>query len=123
MLFNSFEFLVFFPVVTFLFFALPHRFRWALLLAASCVFYMFFVPYYIVILFVTIIIDYFAGIWIEQSKGRAKKRYLWFSIISTCLVLFIFKYYNFLSLSTTISLLIISMTLQSLLVGTIPSLH
>jgi alginate O-acetyltransferase complex protein AlgI len=95
MLFNSIEFLIFFPLVTALYFLLPHAWRWALLLAASCVFYMFFIPYYIVILFITILIDYFAGIWIERSDGKKKKRYLWFSIISTCLVLFVFKYYNF----------------------------
>ncbi len=95
MLFNSFEFLLFFPVVTVLYFLLPHRGRWLMLLLASCVFYMFFIPYYVVILFVTILIDYFAGIWIERSEGRKKKIYLWGSIISTCLVLFVFKYYNF----------------------------
>lgn len=66
-----------------------------MLLLASCVFYMFFIPYYVVILFVTILIDYFAGMWIERSEGRKKKIYLWGSIISTCLVLFVFKYYNF----------------------------
>lgn len=95
MLFNSFEFLLFFPVVTVLYFLLPHRGRWLMLLLASCVFYMFFIPYYVVILFVTILIDYFAGMWIERSEGRKKKIYLWGSIISTCLVLFVFKYYNF----------------------------
>ncbi len=46
MLFNSFHFLVFFPVVTALYFALPHRMRWTLLLAASCYFYMAFIPIY-----------------------------------------------------------------------------
>lgn len=95
MLFNSLEFLIFFPVVTALYFLLPHRFRWLHLLIASCVFYMFFIPYYILILFVTILIDYFAGIWIARTEGRRRKVYLWVSIVSTCLVLFVFKYYNF----------------------------
>lgn len=95
MLFNSFEFLIFFPVVTALYFLLPHSYRWALLLLASCVFYMFFIPSYILILFVTIIIDYFAGKWIEDSTGKKRKHFLWFSIISTCMVLFVFKYFNF----------------------------
>ena len=95
MLFNSFEFLIFFPVVTALYFLLPHRFRWFHLLIASCVFYMFFIPYYILILFVTILIDYIAGICIARTQGRKRKVYLWISIISTCLVLFVFKYYNF----------------------------
>ncbi len=96
MLFNSFEFLIFFPLVTALYYALPHRFRWALLLAASCVFYMAFIPVYILILFVTILIDYFAGMWIEDSKDpRKKKIYLGASIVATCMVLFVFKYFNF----------------------------
>src|SRR3990167_9276803 len=95
MLFNSLQFLLFFPVVTVLFFILPHRFRWALLLVASCVFYMAFIPIYIAVLFLTIIIDYYAGILIEKSQGRNRKIYLCCSIISTCAILFIFKYYDF----------------------------
>lgn len=95
MLFNSIEFLLFFPIVTFLFYLLPHKFRWILLLTASCIFYMFFIPQYILILFITIIIDYIAGIWIEKSNKKKKKLYLIISIISTVLVLFIFKYFDF----------------------------
>jgi len=95
MLFNSVEFLLFFPIVTVLFYLIPHKFRWIHLLSASCIFYMFFIPEYILILFVTIIIDYYAGILIEKSNGPIRKRYLVISIISTCAVLFIFKYYDF----------------------------
>jgi hypothetical protein len=51
MLFNSLQFAVFFPVVTLLYFGLPHRARVPLLLVASCAFYMAFVPKYILILF------------------------------------------------------------------------
>ncbi len=95
MLFNSLQFLIFFPIVTTLFFLLAHPRRWQLLLFASCVFYMAFIPVYIFILLVTILIDYFAGIWIEETSGSKKKFFLVISIISTCLVLFIFKYFNF----------------------------
>jgi hypothetical protein len=62
MLFNSIHFLIFFPIVTFLYFALPPRLRWGLLLAASCYFYMAFIPIYILILAFPIVIDYFAGL-------------------------------------------------------------
>lgn len=95
MLFNSLEFLLFFPIVTFLFYVLPHKFRWMHLLVASSIFYMFFIPHYILILLATILIDYLAGIWIEKSSGRKKRLYLIMSIISTCLILFVFKYFNF----------------------------
>lgn len=74
---------------------LPHKYRWSLLLGASCIFYMAFVPKYILILGLTIVVDYFAGIWIEKSEGRRKKILLWMSIICTCAILFSFKYFNF----------------------------
>src|SRR5436190_20247117 len=99
MLFNSIEFLVFFPVVTFLYFALPQRARWALLLAASCVFYMAFVPVYILILAFTIVIDYFAGLWIERTHGFWRRTLLVVSIVSNIGILAFFKYYNFLAVN------------------------
>ena len=95
MLFNSFAFLIFFPLVTLVYFLLAHKYRWLWLLIMSCVFYMFFIPKYIIILFVTITIDYWAGIKIANSTGKVRKRYLIISIVSTILVLAIFKYANF----------------------------
>lgn len=96
MLFNSIEFAFFFLIVTVLYFMLPHRFRWLLLLIASCIFYMAFVPAYILILFATIIIDYFAGIWIASASSDAqRKRFLILSIIANVGVLAVFKYCNF----------------------------
>ncbi len=95
MLFNSVEFLLFFPIVTLIYFVIPHRFRWFHLLLASCIFYSFFVPIYILILFFTIIIDYLAGIWIENSKGKSRKSALIMSLVANIGVLAVFKYYNF----------------------------
>jgi alginate O-acetyltransferase complex protein AlgI len=95
MLFNSIHFFLFFPVVTVLYYLLPHRFRSTLLLFASCVFYMVFIPKYILVLLVTILIDYTAGIRIEKTTGKERKMWLYVSVISTVLVLFIFKYFNF----------------------------
>ncbi len=95
MLFNSFEFLVFFIVVTTVFFALPHKLRWLHLLLASFVFYMAFLPIYVFILLITIVIDYFAGIYIERAEGRKRKRYLVISILANVGFLCLFKYYDF----------------------------
>jgi alginate O-acetyltransferase complex protein AlgI len=98
MLFNSIEFLYFFLAVTTLFFVLPHALRWVLLLGASCFFYMYFKPEYILILFFTIVIDYIAGIYIEGAVEQARRRrYLWLSLIANIGVLAVFKYYNFLN--------------------------
>jgi D-alanyl-lipoteichoic acid acyltransferase DltB (MBOAT superfamily) len=97
MLFNSIEFVIFFVLVTSLYFLLPHKYRWFLLLAASCYFYMAFVPVYILILFFTIVIDYFAGIWIEEAQGKKKRQFLVLSLVANIGVLAVFKYYNFLN--------------------------
>jgi alginate O-acetyltransferase complex protein AlgI len=97
MLFNSIHFLFFFVTVTSLYFLLPHRFRWFMLLIASCYFYMAFIPVYIIILGSTIVIDYFAGIWIEKTVGKSKKHFLIISLIANIGVLAVFKYYNFLN--------------------------
>lgn len=87
---------MFFPVVTLLYFLLPQRLRWVHLLIASCIFYMYFIPVYILILFLTIFIDYFAGILIEQAGDKAaRKRWLILSIVANVGVLCVFKYYNF----------------------------
>jgi alginate O-acetyltransferase complex protein AlgI len=101
MLFNSLHFAVFFPVVTGLYFALPHRLRWLLLLVASCYFYMAFVPIYILILGFTIVVDYFAGILIADSAGRTRRRFLILSLVANIGVLAVFKYYNFFVSSLT----------------------
>jgi D-alanyl-lipoteichoic acid acyltransferase DltB (MBOAT superfamily) len=94
MLFNSWEFLIFFPVVTFLFFITPHKARWVVLLGASSVFYCYFIPAYLLILFFTIAVDYAAGIFIEGSE-KHKKAWLIASIVANVGVLAVFKYYNF----------------------------
>ncbi len=95
MLFNSLQFAVFFPVVTLLYFWLPNRMRVALLLVASCVFYMAFVPKYILILAFLIVVDYSAGILIENAQGHRKKVFLVMSLCANIGILGFFKYFNF----------------------------
>ena len=99
MVFNSIEFLIFLPVVVALFYLLPHKWRWLMLLVASCVFYMWFVPKYILILLVTIVIDYSAGLLMERFAGqpRRKKLFMVTSIVCTLTVLVVFKYLNFIT--------------------------
>jgi D-alanyl-lipoteichoic acid acyltransferase DltB (MBOAT superfamily) len=97
MLFNSFEFYLFFPIVTVIYFLLPYKYRWLHLLLASCLFYAAFIPAYLLILFFTIVIDYWAGILIENAAGSRRKWFLVISIISNAGILAIFKYYNFIA--------------------------
>jgi alginate O-acetyltransferase complex protein AlgI len=104
MLFNSIDFAFFFIVVTTVYFLIPHKYRWLLLLLSSCYFYMSFVPIYILILGFTIVIDYFAGIFLENSKGKKRKLLLIASLIANIGVLAVFKYYNFLNNNITMLL-------------------
>ena len=98
MLFNSVEFLIFFVLTTVLFFLLPQKTRWILLLLASCVFYMFFKAIYILILAFTIVIDFYAGLKIDSaSNQRTRKKYLILSLIANIGILAVFKYFNFIN--------------------------
>lgn len=97
MLFNSLQFLIFLPIVVGLYYLLPHKFRWVLIFVASCYFYMAFVPKYILILFLIILIDYFSALAIERSQSKAKLAYLVGSLTANVLLLCFFKYFNFLN--------------------------
>jgi D-alanyl-lipoteichoic acid acyltransferase DltB (MBOAT superfamily) len=97
MLFNSVSFLIFFPLTTLIYFVVPFRLRWLHLLLASALFYMAFVPQYIVILLFTVAVDYVAGLVIERTHGWARKASLAASILANVGILAVFKYFNFLN--------------------------
>jgi len=94
MLFNSLEFFIFFPLATGLYFLFPHKRRWIMLLAASCVFYAFFSIKYLFLLVFLALISYFCAIFI--NKYESKKRIFFIAcIFVNCAALFLFKYFNF----------------------------
>lgn len=96
MLFNSLHFLVFFPVVVLLYFVLPFRFRWAMLLAASYYFYMAWRAPYALVLAALTLIDYTAGRLIAaEPSQRRRLRYLFVSLSANLGLLFTFKYLDF----------------------------
>lgn len=101
MLFNSIDFAIFFPIVVTLYFALPHRFRWTMLLGASYYFYMSWKPEYLILIVASTLIDYWAAIKMsQQSEKRKRRKYLVASLFSNLGILFFFKYFNFFSDST-----------------------
>jgi len=105
MLFNSLEFLIFFPIVVVAYFSLPHRFRWVFLLGASYYFYMCWKAEYVVLILASTLIDYVAGIQMGKTPDRGqRKKYLILSIIANLGILFSFKYANFFSDSLRIAL-------------------
>lgn len=100
MLFNSLAFAVFLPIVFALYWLLPHRFRWVLLLAASYYFYMSWNVKYVTLILFTTLASYLAALLIEkQTNRRAKKAVLAVTSVLCLSVLFFFKYFNFVNTS------------------------
>jgi len=96
MLFNSLEFIVFFPIVAIAYFLIPQKFRWAFLLVASYVFYMGWNAAYALLLLGSTAVTYIASILIDKSqKQKQKKLFLVLSLIINLGILFVFKYFNF----------------------------
>lgn len=98
MLFNSAEFAVFFIVVFGLYVILDHERQNWLLLFASCYFYGTWDWRFLVLLLMTVSVDYVCGRIIAASPNlRVKKLTLALSIGSNLTVLGFFKYFNFFS--------------------------
>lgn len=94
--FNSSQFILFLPIVFCIYWILPHKFRWILLLISSYYFYMSWNVKYVVLIFTTTTVSYFAAILLEKTERIKIKRLILVLTLSICLgILFIFKYYNF----------------------------
>ena len=68
--FNSFEFLIYFPLVIFVHWLLPHRIRKYWLLAASYFFYLYWNPILITLLILSTVIDYCCSLCIERFREQ-----------------------------------------------------
>ena len=96
MLFNSLEFLIFFPIVVTLYFICPYRYRWVLLLAASYYFYAAWRLEYIFLLLATTLISYTTALLMARPGYQTKRAGLLVLGLGLNLgILFAFKYFNF----------------------------
>ena len=95
MLFNSFQYWIFFVIVAVLFYSVPFRFGKLVLLLASYIFYMWWDPRFIVLILTSTVADYFLGIWLEATSGPRKKVLLATSLVVNLGLLGFFKYYDF----------------------------
>lgn len=97
MLFNSMDYLCFFPIVVIAYFFLPKKIRNIWLLAASYYFYMSWNAKYGFLILLVTINTYFLGLAIEKLKkrGGTAEKYLTIAIILNIGILFLFKYTDF----------------------------
>ena len=100
MLFNSFSFAIFLPIVFALYWLVPPRLQWVVLLISSYFFYMCWKPEYVLLIFFTTLISYGGAILIKKRPTK-QKLFLTLSLIVSLTVLFFFKYFNFFSSSIT----------------------
>src|SRR5437764_10846725 len=117
MLFNSFQYWMFFFIVAALFYSVPFRFGKILLLLASYVFYMWWDPRFIVLILTSTVVDYCLGIFLETATGRRTKLLLVVSLVVNLGILGFFKYYDFFagSLSSLLRISQSSVVLQIVL--------
>lgn len=94
MLFNSWEFAVFLPMVYILYWSMPHKYRAGLLLVASYFFYMSWNPKYVLLILVSTLVSYLCGIGIEKFE-KHKKAIVILSASLELGILFLFKYAQF----------------------------
>ena len=102
MLFNSVDFLIFFPIVTLIYFVIPHRVRYLWLLVCSYYFYMCWNAAYALLLFGSTLITWLSGLAIDAYKRKgdenSKLQCQGMVVISFTLnlaILTIFKYTGF----------------------------
>lgn len=98
MLFNTISFVYFLPIVIVLYYLIPHKYRWIMLLAASYYFYMSWKVEYVFLIIISTLIDYFSGLRMDKLKDKKSRLpYLLLSLFSNLGLLFYFKYFNFFS--------------------------
>lgn len=104
MLFNSMNFLIFFPIVVCIYFILPEKVKKFWLLASSYYFYMCWNVKYVVLLLSSTVITYVSGLllerlkqntWDDALKRKYKKAVVALSFSLNLTILFYFKYINF----------------------------
>lgn len=96
MLFNSLDYLVFLPIVFILYYYLPHRFRWILLLLSSYYFYMCWRWDYLILIIISTLVDFKVGHLLFKSEDSLKRKvYLFFSLLVNLGLLAYFKYADF----------------------------
>ncbi len=83
-----------------LYYFVPHRWRWLLLLIASYYFYMCWKPEYAILMVISTTVAYTAALRIASAdNGKQKKVILWTCLAVLLGILFAFKYFNFVNAS------------------------
>lgn len=92
MVFTSLIYPVFLIVTALLYYVIPGRFRWVLLLIASIAYYLSFIPFYLLIITLAVIINYYMALLMAVSAGSARNHIFIITILINLLIICVFKY-------------------------------
>lgn len=97
MVFSSIVFLyIFLPIMLLIYFMVPSKFKNAIMVLASLIFFAWGEIRYIFIMLLLAVMDFFCGKGISKAQTKSKRRmYLWIDIGINLLILFFFKYSDF----------------------------
>lgn len=96
MLFNSADFMIFFPIVVLIYFVVPKKTRYIWLLIASYYFYMLWNVKYAVLMIASTGITWLGALLVERQKQAGVRRVLLVgTLLGNLSILFLFKYFAF----------------------------
>ena len=95
MIFSTIEFAIFMTVVFLVYWNIPQKYRYIILLIANTYFYAFYDVKYLIVLLITTVISYGAVLAMEKQTLLRKKGLFIMSVVITLAFLFAFKYLNF----------------------------
>ncbi len=95
MSFTSSIFVLFLIIVFSVYWAIPNKYRWFLLLVSGYYFYMSWNVKYAILIFITTFVSWICALLIEKSSQPRTKKWILAAAVVICFgILFVFKYFN-----------------------------
>ena len=79
--FNTIDFMIFFPIVVFIYFLIPKKWKYLWLLVTSYYFYMCWNAKYAILIAFSTVITYFFALRLEKETESGRKRWWWGSAL------------------------------------------
>lgn len=96
MIFNSVSFFATFTILALLYYIMPHRFRWLIIVLYNLFFYIMAMGDRVAILIITAALVYMTGLFIDKSDSRKHKLAALLAFLGAIILsLVYYKYYNF----------------------------
>lgn len=95
MIFNSIIYLLFLTLVVVMYYALPGKWRWICLLAASVAYYLSFIPVFVILIIALILLNFFLAGRLAKSGSNSTLWSFVTILVINLIVLAFFKYFSY----------------------------